>query len=238
MKIALLPNLLLALDPTHNLVAQVSLSDQRVSSTKPNLDVGNLSSLASLTSSAIFVTDRPSLLELSSSWKLFDATFPTPHPVISGLAVFQSKLYILDTGQNRILRLTRGGSSYGQATNWLKDAIDLQAANSIAVDGSVFIGYHDGRIDKFFSGRKSTFPLATIDPPLTNIDQLWTSADSSTLYILDGSQHRIVLFGKQGQLRNQLTTDQWSHASQFAVDEHNKLLYVLAGTSILRSALP
>jgi hypothetical protein len=232
---------LVAHDPEHQLTAIVDRSTSQGRLAPSTLDVGKIQTGTVINSNVVFLTDRPGLIELNpvtTTWKPFDSTFPTPRPTVQALTTFQNRIYLLDRGANRVLRFTRGSSSYGTATSWLKDAVTLADARDIALDGSVYILRSGGKVEEYFNGRRGTLTLAMIDPVLSNPTRLWTSADSQSFYLLDPDHRRIVVFKKDGQLRQQLSDDAWDDVRDMAIDEAGHVLFVINGTRLLRYQLP
>lgn len=153
--------------------------------------------------------------------------------IVAG-TLYQSRLYLLDTANKAILRSNVSGTSFGPATSWLKQSYDeLSTATGLAVDGSIYVTLSNGTIEQFTAGTKDAVTFGTIDPALTAPTQLWTSAASTKLYVLEPSQKRIVVFVKSShKLLVQYVADGLSGAAAFSVDEKNKTIYVVTAAGL------
>ncbi len=148
---------------------------------------------------------------------------------IIAAALFQSRLYLLDTKNEAVLRSNVGGTTFGPATSWLKQQYtELKDATSLAVDGSIYLSLSNGTIERFTSGLKDDVTFDAIDPALTSPTQLWTATGSTKLYMLEPAQKRIVVYLKSTRkLQAQYVADSLGDAVGFSVDEKNKVIYVL-----------
>lgn len=153
---------------------------------------------------------------------------------------YGQRLYTLDPVGNMIWRYTGSGSGYGGETTYLKrTGSDLQDATSLAIDSSIYVGHRSGRVDKFLSGAQDpSWSLSPIDPPLTNVSSLWTSADASILAIADQVGKRVLLFGKEGKLVSQIVSATFTGPTAVWGDSANKKLYVIDHNQLLRFDLP
>lgn len=152
---------------------------------------------------------------------------------ITGLATYQSRIYLLDSKNNQIFRYQLGADSFGAASAWIQDSErDLSNAISICVDGSVYILLSDGSIRKYTQGRREDFSVQTIDPVLNSGTQLWTDENAKNIYLLDRTGQRLIVLKKSGQLDMQFTSTTFSDLKSLAVDEAGKKAYVLNGNDV------
>lgn len=193
------------------------------------------------TTGAIAYTDRNELLRYTTakggSFAPITLTLPTGVDV-KDLAIFQTRLYLLDAPNNRILRLTRAGTTYGSPTNWISDpAVDVRSGVSLAVDGSVYVLRPDGSITLLFQGKAGSLTLTPVSPAPMGPTKIWTSADAKHLYVLDPPSHRLIVYDKQGALTEQLILPDSVPLTDFSVNEKTKQALLLSGTKILRVEL-
>ncbi len=189
----------------------------------------------------VMTTDRPGIVEYNpanNTWVPSEATFSTPRPTVASMTAFEQRLYMLDTQASRLLRYTKAGTTFSGPVNWLKDTPSLQNGVDLIVDGSVYIGYKNGNIEKYFSGRKASWKTDAIVPTLTSLTHLWSTTASTSLYVLDPSQKRIIVFSKEGALQRQLVSADLGTATDFSIDETAKKIYVLRGTQVDSYDLP
>ena len=174
---------------------------------------------------------------------LFDSSAETLKPIavnisggnkIIGLTFFKTWLYLLDASNGQIYRYTKTDEGFGSASNWLKDKEPgLAQAKSLAVDGSVYILFGDGRILKFENGKNVEFKLDVIDPPFIAPTRIKTDEASKYLYVLDPPARRLAVFDKNGRLVSQYISENFDDLKDFLVFENEKEIYFLNGSSIL-----
>ena len=158
---------------------------------------------------------------------------------IADATAFGSRLYVLDAGHNRIIRLAgvRGGYTGPQVYN--KDGTDLSNAVSLAIDGYVYVLTAGGQIIKMMSGQSENYSVVTTDPPLTAATVLRTPDENSDLYVLDSTVGRVVRFNKSsGNLISQYESPELRGATDLQVDEDAKSILVTKGNRLLRFTWP
>lgn len=228
---------LVTLDPDRSITIIADVNGQTSPEVVDNaLDTGAPRTGASAnTNNVIFATDRGGFIELDAdrgTWKPIDSAWPSSQPRIQSIALYQSRVYALDTASESIVRFARSASSLGTGANWLKESANLSSSRGLMVDGSIYVLEPGGRVDLYTNGRKGTFSLATIEPVLTDATRLWTDATSTKIYLVDPGHQRIVVFSKTGKLLNQYQSDAWNNLRDVVVNEKTKTAYVLSGTTI------
>jgi len=151
------------------------------------------------------------------------------------LYAYGDRVYVLSPGSgltSQVYKLIRTGTDLGGATAWIKSPItELSDAVSLAVDGTVFILRSNGNVLRFVSGRDVAWSQAAIEPALTSATDIWTSAESSYVYVLDPAGQRLVVYEKEtGLLIAQYHSSTFANLTDFSVDEANKTIY-LTGTN-------
>ena len=225
-----------AVDPDTSTVVRSTITNPAPSVIANTLDTGHpTSGTVSGASTILFATDRNGFVELDTTknvWKPFDSAWPETQPTIASIAVYQNRVYALDTAHNAFVRFSRAAKTFGTGTLWLKESATLSSARSIAVDGAIYCLQSNGMIESYTNNRKSSFSAAPIEPPLQGATQLWTDANSSKLYITDPKEHRIVVMNKSGKLLNQYTSSAWNDLRDVAINEKTKTAYVLSGSTV------
>ncbi len=151
----------------------------------------------------------------------------------TGIGTYLGNLYLLDAEKNQLLKLAATQSGYGRA-NYLVSGvtIDFSKANSMAIDGSVWVLFTDGRIQKFTRGKPDAFTPSGLDSPLGKPVKIVTAADIDKIYVLDTAQSRIVVFNKNGAYHEQYQTKMLKKAVDLEVKEKEKKLLFLADGKI------
>lgn len=162
-------------------------------------------------------------------------SFPNADRTIVAGSIFQSRLYLLDTGNASILRAPRAAASFGAATLWLKERYpELKDGTGITVDGSIYVTTGKGALLRFTNGLKEEVDFDAIDPPLSSPVGIWTNDKSPNLYILEPSQQRILQLAKATRtMKAQYVSREFGEARAFAVDEKTKTLFVLTTSALL-----
>lgn len=142
---------------------------------------------------------------------------------IGGARSYLTYSYFLDSKNNQIYRYPRAEGGFGEKTNWLKDAANLEDIKSMAISGDVFIT--DGKnISRFYRGKKQDFAVEETATPIV-FDELYMKPESENLYILDKTNSRIIKLGKDGQISAQYYNAGLGNARNFSVNEENKTAY-------------
>ncbi len=159
---------------------------------------------------------------------------------ITDTDTYGNRLYILDAVHNRILRHDAATGGYTAPVFYLKDGTDLSSGVSMAIDGAVYVAMRDGSVARFLSGAHEDFAVQKVDPPVTAPVKIRTTETSDRLYLLDASSPaRIITFSKRtGALLAQYVSEELDGATDFAIDETAKVIYVVRGNSVLSFAIP
>lgn len=158
---------------------------------------------------------------------------PTDDVNIIDMNSYENRVYFLDINQSQIYKSTRISGGYNQASEWLQDNSDLRNGLSIAIDGNIYISLNDGRVIRFFQGKKQEWALIKIDPLLETADQIWTNTDTDNIFVLDIKGNRIIEYTKDGKLVNQYISKSFNNMKSITTDWANKITYVLNGNSVL-----
>ncbi|MCL5434788.1 MAG: hypothetical protein M1405_00155 [Patescibacteria group bacterium] len=152
---------------------------------------------------------------------------------IGGLGIYYGNVYILDKDGKQINKFIQTSSGFGQA-NYFASGVspDLSGAVSITIDGSIWILFKDGTIEKFTKGKADAFSVSGLDKGFSNPLRIYTTVDFSNVYILDQGNSRIVVLDKNGTYKAQYQADILKNASDFEVLEGSKKVYTLSSGKI------
>jgi len=115
-----------------------------------------------------------------------------------------------------------------KAEEFFNQQQDLSGAVSLAVDGSVWILYSNGALEKYTSGlRDALYPKIDLDKPLQQASKLFTDENQKNLYILDKSQGRIIAVSKQFEFKAEYNWDGLKSCDSFVVSEEVGKILVL-----------
>lgn len=116
---------------------------------------------------------------------------------IEDISSYNSNLYALSAASGQIVKMRPQGIGFEAGTPWITaKTSDLSRAKALAIDGSLWV-LTDTDVIVFKSGRETPWDHATIDPAIAKPLDIWTDIDSKYLYILDGSDGRVVVMDKE-----------------------------------------
>lgn len=145
--------------------------------------------------------------------------------------VFNSNIYILDSQKNDVLKYIPTETGYGEKTSYFKGTIpSLSDANSLAIDGSLYIGMIDS-VAKFTSGLQEKFDVKTPQTSSQFIKTL-TNSDAEQVYVWDKKNGNLTLLSKEGSYVKSIRSTSFQKATDVVV--YNNAAYLLDGHSILK----
>lgn len=148
------------------------------------------------------------------------------------IATYLGNIYILDQGKNQLLKYSATDNGYAKNTYFSSPASpDLSRAKALAIDGSVYILFPDS-IQKYTKGQIAAFTLSGLNQPFTSASQIYTSATSDNIYILDADNTRVLSFDKNGHYQKSYNSKTLKNAAEFTIDESQKRCYVLLDNKI------
>ncbi len=152
---------------------------------------------------------------------------------IGGLGIYYGNVYVLDRDGKQINKFVQTSSGFAN-TNYFASGVspDLTSATSIAIDGSIWILFKDGAIEKFTKGKADAFSITGLDKGFSNPTRIYTTIDFDNVYILDQGNSRVVVLDKSGNYKAQYQADILKNAADFEVLESSKKIYVLSGEKI------
>ena len=116
---------------------------------------------------------------------------------IEDVSSYNSNLYALSAASGQIVKMRPQGLGFEAGTPWITaKTSDLSRAKGLAIDGSLWV-LTDTDVIVFKSGRETPWAHAKIDPAVVKPLDIWTDLDSKYLYILDGTDGRVVVMEKE-----------------------------------------
>lgn len=190
---------------------------------------------------AVLLYNNQSIAEFEpqdNSWKKVDIGFPNQQASISSLAVYNRRLYTVDTANSKIYRHDGIKTGFSIGREWTQNnTTNLAAGVDISIDGDVFILGSNGAVSKFTKGQIQNFTISKIDPALTAANKIWTYSDLSYIYILDSAGKRIIILDKLGEFKKQITANEFVNPTGMIVDEIKKVAYILDSNKLYQIGL-
>jgi hypothetical protein len=187
----------------------------------------------------VFVLDDNGITQITQKTKKVETAVKKEN--ITGevrlMKAFAGNLYLLDNQD--IWRFNVTDTGFGVQKKWLAEGqtVDLSKAQSMAIDGSIWVLDSSGKILKFVQGAPAGFGLKGLDKPISGKAVIYTDYDSQNLYLLDRGNKRIVVINKNGEYQEQYLWDGFSEATDLVVSEANNSLYFLTGSKIYQISL-
>jgi len=152
--------------------------------------------------------------------------------VITDFWVFNSNIYLLDTGKDEIFKYLNAGDGFGAKNSYFASgqAVDLSWVKSLAIDASLYLGGGNSII-KFTSGLRDGFKL---NLPQANFSftKVFTTKNLDEVYAWDKGQGIVYVMDKDGEFISQISSDILSKGTDIVV--YNKSIYVLLNNKIFK----
>lgn len=149
--------------------------------------------------------------------------------------VFGGNLYLLEKQSSEIYRFAQTASGrFGSRQNWFGPGLnlDLSDAMDLSVDGSIWVLFPQGKIQKYTRGTVDSFKLGNIDKGVTQATDIYTDEDNKYLYILDKGNNRVVVVTKDGDYVAEYSNSQIKDTQKIVVSEKDNKLLLLTGPKL------
>jgi len=163
-----------------------------------------------------------------------------PVEQITDVKSFFSNFYILDAEQGNIIKysLSQIQENTIKGSDWLSEpAEELKQAQSMAIDGSIYILDSKGLITQYHRGKKAEEIKPLIEKPLANNAKIFIDYDFTNLYISDPQNKRLIVLSKEREVVNQYVNDEFANLKDFWVTNDEKEVYLLCGKKVYRIEL-
>lgn len=157
---------------------------------------------------------------------------------IKDIYAFAGNVYLLDAN-GQIWKYLPTPDGYSDAREYLaKDTkADFGNALRMQIESSVYVLKSGGEILRFTKGDKDNFSYAGLPSGVKDPKSIFTSSDTDNLYVLDSGNSRLLILTKTGSFKGQITGDKFKTATDLAVDEVGKKVYLLEGGKIYSADL-
>lgn len=186
-----------------------------------------------ITNNEIFAVDKKtkskkSLIKNNGSWEN-----------AAGMAVYFGNFYVLDKKSNQIIKFTQSENGFSK-TNYLASnvKIDFSTAQSLAIDGSIWVIFQNGQVLKFTRGKADNFKISGLVKPIARSTRVATDINTGSLYILDNGSSSIIVVGKDGSYQTTYQAEILRDAKDLEVREEDKKIFILTKNKIYQIDLP
>jgi hypothetical protein len=139
---------------------------------------------------------------------------------------------------DRLVKFTKTGNTLVGAV-WLQKP-EFASGVSVDIDGSIYVLFANGNLEKYTAGVKDDFSIVGLDKPIQKPLKVVTNSDYKQLYVGDGAEGRLIAFDADGVLAFQLKPElgsEWLRLASFDISADEKTFYVLAGTKVYEFSL-
>ena len=170
--------------------------------------------------------DKLSLVEKNNLSLKFDfSSLETPLS-IADIEFWNGSLYVLDNQNQSIWKMSPNASGFSAPQKWLKNDSKLEiGANSLAIDGQVWVLSHSGQIDLYTSGVKDNF-VQKKGTNFTKAVSLLTDPNSDFVVFNDNSQF-IYVYKKNGEFKSKYNVTKFKIIDH-AFDSITNTIYFLS----------
>jgi hypothetical protein len=187
---------------------------------------------------ALFVYNKKELIRFipeNNYLEKIEVSFSEAGPELGGLVVYNRRLYTVDKTNGMIYKHDSIKNGFGKGNNWLTSpAANFDQVIDLTIDGDIFVLQSNGEIQKFTKGQKQNFVIEGLEPTLKSPQKIWSYNDLNYLYIIDPTEKRIVMLEKDGRVKQQLTSKEFTTPTGLVVIEENKTLYTLDNNRLLK----
>ncbi len=172
------------------------------------------------------ITSFSTVFEVNATAKIIDKEY-----LLSGLnpsnivdsKMYNGNLYVLSSADNQVFKITNGNPS-----PWIKMTMDITGANSLAIDGRIYILNADGQISTLSAGKlMNTFAL-----PSSSLKNISTN-ESGNLFFTSPDENKIIMSSKNGEMIAQYKSEAFNDLKDICVNGDNNI-YILSNNKIYR----
>ncbi len=147
---------------------------------------------------------------------------------------FGPYLYLVNKEKRNIYRYYYNADQLSEPIGWLvdKQGINFENISDLVVDGDLWLGDKSGRLLKFSKGYATDFQIAGLSNLLTSTVSLSTGENNNSLAILEKQNKRLVVITKDGQLINEIKSNELAGVSSIAFNTDNQKIYALSGSVV------
>ncbi len=173
----------------------------------------------------------------NKQFESFDFNKASGNTQVQDLNIYSNNLYALDNQNNKIFKYPESGTSFSNGVNWLSAEMDLSQAYSFAIDGDAYLTFQNGEIKKLRKGKEEKFDYHKPHPVIGQKSIIKTFRDSKLLYLIDPDNQRVIIFDKEGNIKDQYTSLKFNNLVDLAIDPAEKAIYLLNGNHLYLLAI-
>jgi len=155
------------------------------------------------------------------------------------LESYQNYLYLLNPEKRNIYRYTLRNEELSEAIGWLveKQGISFNNVSDMSVDGNLWLSFKDGNVLKFDRGYQEEFSLTGLNQVPDDTLLMASRENSEKLVFLDKSNRRLILTTRDGQLINEIKSNELAGVSDITLAIDGESCFALSGSVIYQIQL-
>jgi len=152
---------------------------------------------------------------------------------------FRNYFYLFDKNKGEIIKYKLSNKEVSNPILWFKEREEGKGAVSMAIDGSIYLLFPEGKIKRYTIGSLKE----EIDPPETfpkikNATKIFTSKDNKYLYLIEPFQKRVIVIKKTGEIVKEYQSEQFKNLKDIWATPQDKTIYLLSENKIFKIELP
>ncbi len=158
------------------------------------------------------------------------------HPVLGPSSEYLGFTYAVSS--DKLVKFTKSGTRLVGALWSQKE--EFTNAVSLDIDGSIYVLFSNGNLEKYTAGAKADFSIVGLDKAIQEPLKVVADADFKQIYVADGEEGRIIAFDEDGVLDFQLKPElgsEWTALKSFDISADEKTFYILSGTKVFEFKL-
>jgi hypothetical protein len=155
------------------------------------------------------------------------------------LESYQNYLYLLNPEKRNIYRYTLKDKELSEAIGWMveKQGINFSNISDMSIDGNLWLSFKDGNIVKFDRGYQEEFVLTGLNQAPKDTLLMASRENSDKLVFLDKTNKRLIITTKEGQLINEIKSNELAGVSDISLAIDGQSCFALSGSVIYQIQL-
>ncbi|MFO7807354.1 MAG: hypothetical protein R6V40_02955 [Candidatus Moraniibacteriota bacterium] len=141
-----------------------------------------------------------------------------------GVGTYLTYLYLPEESTGQIYRYPRSRGGFDTPRKWFDNPINLKEVEDIAISDSIYLIHRDGKILKYFQGKKE-FEISPENDFVPK--KIEAKVDAESFFVLDIKNGEIIKFNIEGEVEKKFKDKRFQDATSFRVDFDRKKVYVL-----------
>ncbi len=150
------------------------------------------------------------------------------------LSSFGPYLYLLNKDKRNVYRYYYNNDKLSDPIGWLvdKQGINFDGLSDLIVDGDLWLGDKTGKIWKFTKGYTTDFQITGLSNLPNSAVALSSKENSQVLVVLEKQNKRLLVLTKDGQLINEIKSNELAGVSSIALSDDGNKVYALSGSVV------